>query len=82
LGDHTKNIHDPDNAWECNQGEVQRYENNYKSFNLITTALGRYAYDHVSHLTTTYDIWFKFCNTYECSFKIKSSHNHTYNRQY
>jgi hypothetical protein len=32
------------------QGEVQRYENNYKALNLITTALGRNVYDHVSHL--------------------------------
>jgi hypothetical protein len=32
------------------QGELQRYENNYKALNLITTALGRNVYDHVSHL--------------------------------
>jgi hypothetical protein len=32
------------------QGEVQRYENNYKALNLITTALGRNVYDRVSHL--------------------------------
>jgi hypothetical protein len=32
------------------QGELQRYENNYKALNLITTALGRNAYDSVSHL--------------------------------
>jgi hypothetical protein len=33
-----------------NQGEVQTYENNYKTLNLITTALGRNVYDRVSHL--------------------------------
>jgi hypothetical protein len=31
-------------------GELQRYENNYKALNLITTTLGRNVYDHVSHL--------------------------------
>jgi hypothetical protein len=30
-------------------GELQRYENNYKALNLITTALGRNVYDRVSH---------------------------------
>jgi hypothetical protein len=30
------------------QGELQRYENNYKSLNLITTALGRNVYDSLS----------------------------------
>jgi hypothetical protein len=29
------------------QGEVQRYKNNYKVLNLITTALGRNVYDRV-----------------------------------
>jgi hypothetical protein len=38
------------------QGEVERYENNYKTLNLITTALGRNVYDHVSHLETIYDV--------------------------
>jgi hypothetical protein len=38
------------------QGEVQRYENNYKALNLITTALGRNVYDRVSHLETTHDV--------------------------
>jgi hypothetical protein len=27
------------------QGEMQRYKNNYKALNLITTALGRNVYD-------------------------------------
>jgi hypothetical protein len=38
-----------------NQGEVQTYENNYKTLNLITTALGRNVYDRVSHLETVHD---------------------------
>jgi hypothetical protein len=36
--------------------EFQRYKNNYKTFNLITTALGRNVYDRVSHLETTHDV--------------------------
>jgi hypothetical protein len=38
------------------QGEQQRYENNYKVLNLITTALDRNVYDHVAHLETTHDL--------------------------
>jgi hypothetical protein len=64
------------------QGEPQRYENNYKTLNLITTALGRNVYDRVSHLQITYDVWLKLCNTYEGSSEIKFSHRDTYNRQY
>jgi hypothetical protein len=64
------------------QGELQRYENNYKALNLITTSLDRNVYDHVSHLETAYDVCLKLCNTYEGSSKIKSSHKDTYNRQY
>jgi hypothetical protein len=30
------------------QGEVQRYEDNYKVLNLITTALGRNVYDRLT----------------------------------
>jgi hypothetical protein len=41
------------------QGELQRYENNYKSLNLITTALGRNVYDHVAHLEIAHNIWLK-----------------------
>jgi hypothetical protein len=37
------------------QGELQRYENNYKTLNLITTALGRNVYDRVAHLETAHD---------------------------
>jgi hypothetical protein len=64
------------------QGEVQRYENNYKALNLITTTLGRNVYDRVSHLEMVHDVWLKLCNTYEVSSEIKSSHRDTYNRQY
>jgi hypothetical protein len=63
------------------QGELQRYENNYKALNLITTALGRNVYDSVSHLEITHDVWLKLCNTYEGSSEIKSSCRDTYNRQ-
>jgi hypothetical protein len=38
------------------QGEMQRYENNYKALNLITTALGMNVYDRVSHLETAHDV--------------------------
>jgi hypothetical protein len=41
------------------QGELQRYENNYKTLNLLTTVLGRNVYDHVAHLETAHDIWLK-----------------------
>jgi hypothetical protein len=64
------------------QGEVQRYENSYKTLNLITTTFGRNVYDRVSHLETAHFIWLKLCNTYEGSSEIKSSHKDTYNRQY
>jgi hypothetical protein len=62
------------------QGEPQRYENNYKTLNLITTALDRKMYDRVSHLKTAHNVWLKLCNTYEGSFEIKSSRKDTYNR--
>jgi hypothetical protein len=64
------------------QGELQRYENNYKALNLITTGLGRNVYDRISHLETTHDVWLKFCNTYEGSSEMKSSRKDTYNSQY
>jgi hypothetical protein len=64
------------------QGELQRYENNFKALNLITTVLGRNVYDIVAHLETTHGVWLKLCNTYEGSSEIKSSHRDTYNRQY
>jgi hypothetical protein len=37
-------------------GEMQRYKNNYKALNLITTALGRNVYDRVAHLETAHDV--------------------------
>jgi hypothetical protein len=64
------------------QGEVQRYENNYKALNLITTALCRNVYDHVSHVEIAHNIWLKLYNTYEDASEIKSSHKDTYNMQY
>jgi hypothetical protein len=64
------------------KGELQRYENNYKDLNLITTALVRNVYDRVSHLETAHDVWLKLCNTFEGSSEIKSSCKDTYNRQY
>jgi hypothetical protein len=72
----------PDTLDHAPQGELQRYENNYKALNLITTALGRNVYDMVAHLETAHDVWLKLCNTYDGSSEIKSSHRDTYNRQY
>jgi hypothetical protein len=71
----------PDTLDHVTQGELQRYENNYKILNLITTALGRNVYDIVAHLETAHDVWLKLCNTYEGSSKIKSSYRDSYNRQ-
>jgi hypothetical protein len=68
-----------DNTTQC---ELTRYENKYKTLNLITTALGRNVYDRVLHLETTHDVWLKLCNSYEGSSEIKSSRKNTYNRQY
>jgi hypothetical protein len=62
------------------QGELQRYENNYKVLNLITSALGRHVYDRVSHFKIAHDAWLKICNTYDGSSEIKSSRRDTYNR--
>jgi hypothetical protein len=67
----------PETLENVTQGEMQRYENNYKALNLITTAIGRNVYYRVSHLETAPDIWLKLCNTYEGSFEIKSSHKDT-----
>jgi hypothetical protein len=41
---------------------MQRYRNNYKDLNIITTALGRNVFDCVSHLGTVHDVWLKLCN--------------------
>jgi hypothetical protein len=46
----------PDTLDHATQGELQRYENNYKALNLITTALGRNMYDRVAHLEMAHDI--------------------------
>jgi hypothetical protein len=54
------------------QGELMRYENNYKALNLITTTLGRNVYNRVSDLETAHDVWLKLHNTYEGSSEIKS----------
>jgi hypothetical protein len=72
----------PDTLDNVTRGELQRYENNYKALNLITTALGRNVYDRVAHLETAYDVWFKLCNTYEGLSEIKSSLKDTYNSLY
>jgi hypothetical protein len=65
----------PDTLYHATQGELQRYENNYK-------ALGWNVYDRLAHLETTHDVWLKLCNTYEGSSEIKFSRRDTYNRQY
>jgi hypothetical protein len=72
----------PDTLDHATQGELQRYENNYKALNLITTALCRNGYDRVAHLEMAHDVWLKLCNTYEGYSEIKSSRRDTYNRQY
>jgi hypothetical protein len=72
----------PDTLDHATQGELQRYENNYKTLNLITTALVMNVYDRVAHVETAHDVWLKLCNTYEGSSEIKSSRRNTYNRQY
>jgi hypothetical protein len=45
------------------QGEVQRYENNYKAPNLITSALGWNVHDHVTHLETAHVVWLQLRDT-------------------
>jgi hypothetical protein len=46
----------PDTLNHVTQGELQRYENKYKTLNLITTNLGRNVYDIVAHLETVHDV--------------------------
>jgi hypothetical protein len=72
----------PDTLNHATQGKLQRYENNYNTLNLITTALGRNVHDRVAHLETAHNVWLKLYNTYEGSSEIKSSCRDTYNRQY
>jgi hypothetical protein len=47
----------PNTLNHVTQGELQRYENNYKALNLITTARGRNVYYRVAHLETAHDVW-------------------------
>jgi hypothetical protein len=53
----------PDTLDHVTQCELQRYENNYKVLNPITTALGRNVYDRVAQLEMAHDVWVKLCNT-------------------
>jgi hypothetical protein len=46
----------PDTLNHATQGELKRYENNYKALNLITTALGRNVYDRIAHLEMAHDV--------------------------
>jgi hypothetical protein len=46
----------PDTLDHAIQGELQRYENNYKTLNLITTALDRNVYDKIANLKTNHDV--------------------------
>jgi hypothetical protein len=46
----------PDTLGHVTQDKLQRYENNSKTLNLITTALGRNVYDRVAHLETAHDV--------------------------
>jgi hypothetical protein len=46
----------PDSLDHMTQGELQRYENNYKTLNFITTALARNVYDRVAHIETAHDV--------------------------
>jgi hypothetical protein len=57
-----------------------KYENNYKSLNLITIALGRNVYDRISHLKSAHAVWEKLCNTFDGMSEIKSTRKDTYNR--
>jgi hypothetical protein len=69
----------PDTLVHATQGELQRYKNNYKALNFITTALCRNVFDRVAHLEMAHDVWLKSCNTYESSSEIKFSRIDTYN---
>jgi hypothetical protein len=69
LEDSTTGVRDPDDD-NAIQGELQRYKNNYKSLNLITTVLDRNVYDRVTHLEIAHDVWIKLCNTYESSSEV------------
>jgi hypothetical protein len=62
------------------QGKLQRYENNFKPLNLITTALIRNVYDRVLYIETAHYVWLKLYNTYDGTLEIKSSRRDIYNR--
>jgi hypothetical protein len=70
----------PDILDHVTQDKLQRYENNYKTLNLITTVLDRIVYDRVAHLEMAHDIWLKLCNTYDVSSEIQSSRRDIYTR--
>jgi hypothetical protein len=46
----------PDTLNHATESELQRYENKYRTLNLITTALGRNVYDRVDHLEMAHDV--------------------------
>jgi hypothetical protein len=46
----------PDTLDHVTQGELQRYENNYKALNFITTALDWNVYDRIAHLEMAHDV--------------------------
>jgi hypothetical protein len=46
----------PDTLEHATQDELQRYENNYKTINLITTALARNMYDRLAQLEMAHDV--------------------------
>jgi hypothetical protein len=46
----------PDTLDHATQGELQRYENNYRTLNLITIALCKNVYDRVAHIETAHDV--------------------------
>jgi hypothetical protein len=46
----------PDTLDHVTQGELQRYENNYKTLNLITTILDMNVYDRVAHLKMAHNV--------------------------
>jgi hypothetical protein len=46
----------PDTLDHTTQGELQMYENNNKTLNLINNVLGKNVYDRVAHLETAHDV--------------------------
>jgi hypothetical protein len=56
LGDHKGGVRDPRDAWQHDPRWATRYENNYKTLNLITSALGSNMYDRVAHLEIAHDV--------------------------